>query len=88
MLILPMEEGVMRVPEAGRWSGPVVLTGQVTGGRWKQDERFVPDESGGALVLPINASRSLSMLILCESGTEADAIRQIETWVNTPWELD
>ncbi len=87
MLILPMGEGMVRVPEAAKWHRPVVLAGQVTGGRWKQDEQFVPAETSGVLALPINASRSLSMLILCESGTEADAIRQMETWVNAPWEL-
>jgi hypothetical protein len=88
MLILPMGEGLMRMPQAGQWHRPVVLGGQVTGGRWKQDERFIPAETNRVLALPIHASRSLSMLILCESGTEMDAIRQIETWVNSPWELD
>ena len=88
MLILPMGEGMIRVPKAAKWHRPVVLAGQVTGGRWKQDEQFVPAETNGELALPIKASRSLSMLILCESGTEADAIRQMETWVNAPWELD
>ena len=88
MLILPMGEGMIRVPKGSKWHRQVVLAGQVAGGRWKQDEQFVPAETNGVLALPINASRSLSMLILCESGTEADAIRQMETWVNAPWELD
>ncbi|MGB6934696.1 MAG: hypothetical protein WBD91_18110 [Acidobacteriaceae bacterium] len=88
MLILPMGEGMMRVPQAARWRRPMVFAGCVTAGRWKQDEQFVPAEMNGMLALPIDASRSLSMLILCESGTEVDAIRQMETWVNAPWELD
>ncbi|MGB8478931.1 MAG: hypothetical protein WCE63_08825 [Acidobacteriaceae bacterium] len=88
MLILPMGEGVVQVPQAHKWQRPIVLAGRVTGGRWNQDEHFIPAGTNGVLTLSINATRSLSMLILCESGTEADAIRQMETWVNAPWELD
>ena len=88
MLILPMGEGEIRVPNAGKWHRSAVLSGCVTGGRWKQDEQFIPPETAGVLSLNINASRSLNMLILCEAGMEADAIRQMETWVNAPWELD
>ena len=88
MLILPMGEGMIRLPHVSKWHRPIVLAGCVTAGRWKQDEQFVPTETNGVLALPINASRSLSMLILCEAGTEADAIHQMETWVNAPWELD
>ena len=88
MLILPMGEGEIRVPNAGKWHRAIVLAGCVVGGRWKQDEQFIPVKSNAVLTLPINASRSLSMLILCEAGMEADAIRQMETWVNAPWELD
>jgi hypothetical protein len=88
ILILPMGEGTIRVPDAGKWHRPIVLASQVVDGRWKQDEQFMPAETNGMLALSINSSRSLSILILCESGTEADAIRQMETWVNAPWELD
>ena len=88
MLILPMGEGMIRLPHVSKWHRPIVLAGCATAGRWKQDEQFVPTETNGVLALPINASRSLSMLILCEAGTEADAIHQMETWVNAPWELD
>ncbi len=88
LLLLPMGEGVIRLPQAGQWHSPVVLAGQVTGGRWKQDEQFVPALTDGAFTLPITADRSLSMLIVCESGKEADAIKQMETWVNAPWELE
>ena len=88
MLILPMGEGMMRLPNASQWRRPVVLAGQVASGRWKQDEQFFLAPTRGGLDLSIDASRSLSMLIICESGAETDAIRQIETWVNAPWELD
>jgi hypothetical protein len=88
MLILPMGEGRMRLPNASQWRRPVVLAGQVASGRWKQDEQFVLSKASGGLDLSIDASRSLSMLIICESGAETDAIGQIETWVNAPWELD
>ena len=87
VLILPMGEGVIRLPQAGQWHSPVVLAGQVTAGRWKQDERFVPLQTDGNFMLSISANRSLSLLIVCESGKETDAIQQIETWVNAPWEL-
>ncbi len=88
LLILPMGEGLIRLPQAGQWYGPVVLAGQITAGRWKQDERFTPLQTDGNFMLPVSASRSLSLLIVCESGKETDAIQQMETWVNAPWELE
>jgi hypothetical protein len=56
--------------------------------RWKQEERFVPGNEQGALILPITADRSLSMMIVCEARQEGQVIGQIERWVNAPWELD
>ncbi len=88
LLILPMGEGEVGLPQGGQWHSPVVLVGQVAGGRWKQDEQFIPALSDGVFTLRISASRSLSMMIMCELGKETEAIKQMETWVNAPWDLE
>jgi hypothetical protein len=85
LLLLPMGQGTIRIPNASRWQRPVVLVGEVAGSRWQQVESFVPTATGGALELPINPDRALSMLIVCESGELRAVIEQIEVWVNTPW---
>jgi len=87
LLLLPMGQGNIRIPKAGRWRHPIVLTGEVTGAQWRQYESFVPEERGGVLYIPIQADRALSMLIVCESEESAEATHQIEVLVNSPWDL-
>jgi hypothetical protein len=82
-----MGQGNIRIPKAGRWRHPIVLTGEVTGAQWRQYESFVPEERGGVLYIPIQADRALSMLIVCESEESAEATHQIEVLVNSPWDL-
>jgi hypothetical protein len=88
ILLLPMGTGKITLPAAKRWSQPRVLVGEVNGGKWKQVEVFPPAISQDALIIPISQDRSLSMLILCESAEQAEAIRQVEEWVVTPWKLN
>ena len=88
ILLLPMGQGAIRIPNPSRWQRPVVLVGEVTGSRWSQFENFVPSVTGGALEVPITPDRALSMLILCESEEQSAVVRQIEVWVNTPWKQE
>lgn len=87
LLLLPMGEGNIRIPRAGRWRRPIVLTGEVAGAQWRQYESFVPEVRGGMLSIPIHAGRALSMMMVCESDERAEAVRQIEVLVNSPWNL-
>lgn len=87
LLLLPMGEGQMLISGANRWQQPVVLVGEVAGARWKQYEAFRPEQDGDMLKIPIQASRSLSMMILCEGEDRAAVVRLMEDWVNKPWTL-
>lgn len=87
LLLLPMEQGQLRIQNASRWKRPVVLVGEVIEEQWKQCENFRPEQDGNILKLPILASRALSMMIVCEEAGKSTAIEQIETWVNSPWKL-
>lgn len=85
VLLLPMGQGLVRLPEARRWRRPVVLVGQGSGSAWKQEEQFTPTQTDGALKIPVTADRALSMMIVCESGKEPESIRRMEQWLNAPW---
>jgi hypothetical protein len=87
LLLLPMGEGRLRIPGGSRWRQPVVLVGEVAGAQWKQYESFPPEQDGSMLKLPIQAVRSLSMMILCEAADQAAAVKQVEASVNQPWSL-
>jgi hypothetical protein len=87
LLLLPMGEGQLRIPNASRWQQPVVLLGEVTGAQWKQYESFRPEVDGSVLKLPIPPVRSLNMMILCETANQAAAVKQIEAAVNQPWSV-
>lgn len=87
LLLLPMGEGMLRVPHASRWKNPVLLGGEVVASHWKQTESIRPENVSGYLRIIIPSYRSLSMLILCEAGEQAEAIQQIELWVSSPWKL-
>jgi hypothetical protein len=87
MLILPMGEGTIRIPNASRWRNPVLLGGEVVASRWKQAERLSPASVDGSLRIAIPPSRALSMLILCEAAEIGEAIEEMEAWVSSPWEL-
>lgn len=87
LLLLPMGQGTMRIPNASRWGQPVVLVGEMAGSRWQQLERFRPVTVDGHLELGINFDRALSMVIVCESGEQSDVVAEMELWVNSPWSL-
>jgi hypothetical protein len=85
ILLLPMGEGTIHITREKRGRQPVVLTGEIREGRWKQYESLRPDETNGRITIKINAAHALSMLILCEADEQEEEIRQMERWVNTPW---
>ena len=85
LLLLPMGEGQLLIPGATRWHQPVVLVGEVVAEQWRQYESFRPVQANGALKIPINAVRNLSMIIVCETVDQAAQIKRIEVWVKEPW---
>jgi hypothetical protein len=85
MLLLPMGEGQLHIPGAGRWQKPIVLVGEVAGAQWRQFESFQPVQDGNMLMLPIPSARSLSMMILCDAGDQKAVVKQMENFVNRPW---
>jgi hypothetical protein len=87
MLLLPMGEGQLSIPGAGRWQQPLVLVGEVAGAQWKQYESFRPARDGDMLKLPIRPVRCYSMMILCEASDQAAAVKQVEALTNQPWSL-
>ncbi|MEO7004784.1 MAG: hypothetical protein ABI064_05030, partial [Acidobacteriaceae bacterium] len=88
LLLLPMGQGTIRIPNPSRWKRPVVLVGEVTGSNWMQVESFMPTATVDALQISITSDRALSMLIVCESGEQSAVIEQIEVWVNAPWKQE
>lgn len=88
LLLLPMGTGELRIPHHGRWRDPVVLVGEVEGGIWKTRERLSLDAGRDELVIPVDADRNLTMLVLGERGDEAALARLMEHWVRRPWLLD
>jgi hypothetical protein len=88
ILLLPMGTGEITLATAGHWRQPIVLVGEVSGGKWQQREMFEPAVVKDGLAMQISQDRSLGMLILCESSEREDAIRQIAEWVTAPWKLN
>jgi hypothetical protein len=85
LLLLPMGQGRIRIPNASRWKRPVVLAGEIAGSRWHQTENFEQETAGDLIEININPDRALSMLVLCEHEEQSAVIKQMEAWVNTPW---
>jgi hypothetical protein len=83
-----MGEGQLRIAAGSRWQHPRVLVGEIAAGRWKLYESFSPQQEENVLNIVVNKTRSLSMMILCDSADERTLSRTIETWVNQPWLLD
>lgn len=87
VLLLPIGQGRLSISGANHWQQPVVLVGEVVGALWKQYESFRPEQFGNMLTLSIQASRSLSMMILCEARDQAAVAKLVEDSVNQPWTL-
>jgi hypothetical protein len=88
ILILPMATGTISLHRSQPLAQPVVLTGEIANGRWRELDRSTPSQSDATITIPITAIECLSILILCEEGAQVQAIATLETWVNTPWKLD
>lgn len=87
-MLLPMGQGVIRIPNAGRWSQPKAVVGAVERGRWKTYETFDPAATGGALSIPIDADRNLGILLVCEAGDEPACTSLVEKLIIRPWTLE
>jgi hypothetical protein len=86
MVLLPMGQGSIQIPEAKRWQRPVVLVGEIAGAHWRQGESFTPELHDGVLDISVKDGRALSMLVICESDEQKEAALQMEVLSNRPWE--
>jgi len=83
-----MSTGTLMLRRARPLTAPILLTGEIVAGRWRQLHRASPVQSGNTLTIPITAIESMAILILCEEGAGEEAVAKIETWVAAPWKLD
>lgn len=88
VLLLPMGEGAIRLPNASRWRQPVLLVGAVEGGRWRTHARRKPQRDGSNLLIPVDADTNLSMLVVAEASDESAVAHLMEQWVLEPWALE
>ncbi len=86
LILLPMGRGEIHIPEPNRWHSPVVLVGGITGGSWRLDQRFTPRRTRTALHLTVDAGHALSMMLVCETEDQSEAVRRLEVQANRPWE--
>jgi hypothetical protein len=86
IILLPMGQGEIAIPNAARWRDPVVLIGEIASSRWLQYETLRPESRDGSLRISVNQGRALAMMILCEAAARDEAARHVETVVARPWE--
>ncbi len=88
ILILPMATGNVTLHTTHTFMRPVLLVGEIAGGKWKQYAAQPLMLSNNALTLRIDEGLALSMLLLCEQDDRTTTIAAMETWSNEPWKLD
>jgi len=85
---LPMGTGKLTLHSKRTFARPVLLMGEIAGGKWKQYAAMPLAASDRRLTVEVTAELSLSMLLLCEDHDRAGTIAQIELWMKTPWKLE
>lgn len=87
VLLLPMGTGSLTLHTKRGFTKPVLLTGDIAGGSWKQYDATPLVDAGNGLTMEITADRCLAMLLLCEDSDRGGTIAQMEVWMQTPWKL-
>jgi hypothetical protein len=87
-LILPMSTGTITLHRTQGLTNPVVLTGEIANGRWRELHRSMPAQSLASITIPVTETEFLAILILCEEAAQTKAVATLETWVSSPWKLD
>ena len=87
VLLLPMGVGSLTLHQTHSFTRPVILSGEIENGYWKQYSRTLV-AAGAELTFLIDDAKNLSMLLLCEADDMQAAIGAVETFVNTPWKLE
>lgn len=88
ILILPMGTGTMTLHTKHAFKHPTVLMGEISDGRWKQYATPAIDSKENGITLTVTDGIALSMLLLCEEEDRSATIREMETWMHTPWKLE
>ena len=88
VLLLPMGTGRFTLHSRRSFTRPVLLMGEIAGGRWKQYSATPLVTSEGGPSVEMTAELSLSMLILCEDADRTGAVSQMEVWMQAPWKLE
>ena len=88
VLLLPMGTGKLTLHSKRTFARPVLLMGEIAGGKWKQYAAMPLAASDRRLTVEVTAELSLSMFLLCEDHDRAGTIAQIELWMKTPWKLE
>ncbi len=84
LLVLPMGTGKFTLHTQRAFVNPVLLMGEIVGGRWKQ----YAVKSLQRLSFAVDAELSLSMLLICEDADRAGTVTEMEVWMTTPWKLE
>ena len=88
ILLLPMGTGAFTLHTQFKFKKPVLMMGEISGGRWKRYAAKPLPLSGGRITVAITEELSLSMLLLCEDDDRSRTIEQMELWSQSPWKLE
>ncbi|GAC1416169.1 MAG: hypothetical protein NVSMB62_05370 [Acidobacteriaceae bacterium] len=88
VLLLPMGTGMLTLHTRRSFKNPVLLMGEIVGGKWQQYATRKLADSGRGLTVEVTAEFSLAMLLLCDDADRAGIVSQMEVWMQTPWKLE
>ena len=85
VLVLPMGTGQFTLHTRRAFVKPVVLMGEIVGGRWKQ---YAATPLNAGISFVVDAERSLAMLLICDEADRDGTVAEMEVWMKTPWKLE
>jgi hypothetical protein len=88
LLILPMATGSFTLHRTEALHNPVLLVGEISEGKWRQNFEAAISFTGATLSVTIDNRFALAMLLLCEGNTRDAAIQNVETLSQTPWKME
>jgi hypothetical protein len=89
LLFLPMGTGTLTLHTRRLFARPVLLVGEIAGGRWRQYAAHPVASKDGGLTISVANEHALSMLLLlCEEADREATVGEMERWMQTPWKLE
>jgi hypothetical protein len=83
-----MGTGTLTLHTRRLFARPVLLVGEIAGGRWKQYAAHPVASKDGGLTISVANEHALSMLLLCEEADREATVGEMERWMQTPWKLE